>query len=184
MLDLFLSKGKRFESVGVLDVGIHIKPTSQGVPLCNRSWHLPSTHRSWPSSRLLHYKNVCSNFVHFQNAAFGLFEKIRIYSPAHPSLGGLAAGIANGVSGNGKLVRSSRVVASSQCSRLILPYHPCFSELSVMCSQFEARFVALNIAFVKPVPVFSLGGRSIASRMQRDCRTKLRAHYRYAGPGR
>jgi len=92
-------------------------------------------------------------------------------------LGGLAAGIACRVNGNGKQVQGSRLVAGRECSRLILPYHPCFAKLGVHCANFQAAFKALRIDFVKPVPVFCLGGRSIARRMQGDCRVKLLAHY-------
>ena len=183
MLDLVLSKGKRFDKFGVFDVGIHTKPSSQGTPLCNKSWHLPSIHRSWPDSRLIHYKNVCSDFIHFRDAAFGLFEKIRTYSPGHPGLESLAVGMTKGsLCGNGKHVQSS--AASSSCSRLILPYHPCFSRLSVALARLEVSFTSLGIGFVRPVAVFSLGGRSIARCMQSDCRRKLLLHYKQQGSGR
>ena len=177
MLDLVLSKGRKYERCGILDVGIHTKPTSQGVPLCSSSWHLPSIHRSWPFSRLIHYKNVCGDLSSYREAAFSLFRKIMTYSPGHSCLEDLAVGMTAGnPCGNGKSVQ--KLVASSfECSRLILPHHPCFSRLQRTLESTHRSFLDLGIGFVKPVVVFSLGGKSIVRRMQSDCRAKLNEEF-------
>ena len=176
MLDLELSKGSRFKKCGMVDIGIHVKPSSQGKSLCSSSWHMPSVHRSWPNSRLIHYSRCVSDSVQFRSATLALMQKLRISSPGHPSLATLATAFVTGAfSGNGKC-KSSR-----KSSRLILPYHPCFAKLSRRLSIVAADFYREGFPDLAPSIVFSNGGLNLARRVQSSGLSKMLSHIRGSG---
>ena len=68
---------------------------------------------------------------------------------------------------------SKSLASSVLCSRLILPYHPCFSSLGGHVSEWNAIFSAEGFPDFSPIPVYSLGGVSLMRSMQGDARAKL-----------
>ena len=183
MLNLEISKGGCFERSGSLDVSIHVKPSSQGKPLCYRSWHQPTVHTSWPYSRLLHFEKCCNHVEYFRSSSFRLFGKLRISSPGHPTLATIADSISEGYpKRNGKQAKNRHQVVS----RLILPYHPCFQRLSSRLLLTHKHFDRANKPDLKPAVVFSLGGVSLFRLLQSDCRSKLKSYLKphLCGSGR
>ena len=177
MLDLELFKASRFKKSGMVDIGIHVKPSSQGKNLCSTSWHMPSVHRSWPNSRLIHFQRCVSDDVQFRSATLALVQKLRISSPGHPSLATLATAYVTGsFSGNGKQRCSDR-----KASRLILPYHPCFAKLGRRLSIVVADFLREGFPDLAPSIVFSNGGLNLARRVQSSGLSKMMSYVRGSG---
>ena len=169
MLDLELSRSKRFRSSGLLDVAIHTKVTSQAVPLCHTSWRQPSIHRSWPVSRCIHYYRCCTSRSSYCHGVSNLISKVASADPDHPSLASLSDNLLHGTlvrQGNGK--RSSR-----NCTRLIHPYHPGLSRLNGKLEEFRSRFADHGFEHLLPRVTWSLGAPSIARRVLKDMRIKL-----------
>ena len=135
MLDLEISKGVRFKKTGCLDIGIHVKSTSQGAALSSKSCHLPSVHESWPISRLLHYQSCCSHVSFFRVAALKFLSKIKASDSDHPCLTRVAEAIVHGRPVSNDSV--SRMKMNSKCTRLIVPYHPSLGGLNAMCFRFS-----------------------------------------------
>ena len=161
MLDLRLHKGRRFHKCRVLDISMFVKPSAQGVPLSHTSWHHPTIHRSWPESRCLHFFRCCNDFKSQRLAMVDLLEKLRSSCLGHPSLPNLAASIAHGYRANGKLrTKTTRV------SRIVLPYHPCLRRINARLTEVFQDFVDNDFADLCPQVAWSLGGRSILSKIQ------------------
>lgn len=59
-LDLNISKGARWKSTGLLDVGIHHKPTGLHQPLAPHSAHSPHVHSAWPRGLLARARRLCN----------------------------------------------------------------------------------------------------------------------------
>jgi hypothetical protein len=172
MLDLVLSKGKRFRlSGGLLDVSMHTKATAQGVPLSHLSWHLPSVHMNWPVSRCIHYDRCCTDVFGYRAAVRELFTKIVSADPGHPSLGMLLTNHRFGTvvrgKGNGKQGRGSK------CSRLVLPYHPALAKVTSRLRKLWPDFEKHNWHDLVPTVAWSLAAPSIHRRILSDCRRKL-----------
>ena len=174
MFDLVISKGARYQKHGLLDVGMHIKPSSQGKSLCSSSWHQPSIHRSWPVSRLLHFSRCVTGPREFLDASIRMLDKLVISSPHHPCVEYLCEAIVSGShrqSGNGERVPS--VSGTSLCSRIILPWHPCFSKLQRALANTHRLFDEQGFPDLKPVIVCSLGGRSVLRKVQAISKKKV-----------
>ena len=63
MLDIYMSKGPRFQRDRKLDIGMHFKSTSQGTPLDSRSCHPQSIHNVWPLARFAAFNCRCTSNV-------------------------------------------------------------------------------------------------------------------------
>lgn len=59
-LDLNIAKGAKWRSSGLLDVGIHHKPTGLHQPLAPHSAHSPHVHVAWPKGLLTRAKRLCN----------------------------------------------------------------------------------------------------------------------------
>ena len=59
-LDLNIAKGAKWRSSGLLDVGIHHKPTGLHQPLAPHSAHSPNVHVAWPKGLLTRAKRLCN----------------------------------------------------------------------------------------------------------------------------
>ena len=59
-LDLFISKGAKWRSSGLLDVGIFHKPTSLHQPLAPHSMHSCHVHKAWPKGLVARAKKLCN----------------------------------------------------------------------------------------------------------------------------
>ena len=151
------------------------KPSAQGVPLSHTSWHQPSIHRSWPLSRVLHYKNCCNHVVGFRSAVLTLFEKLRSSCPTHPSLADLAESIATGSSCVGK-GKQARLLESQKCSRIVIPYHPCLRRLDNLLSAVHDDFRAHDWHDLVPKVSWCLGSPNMARLMNSDSVKKLQMH--------
>ena len=172
MLDLRLEKGKRFDKTSILDISMHIKGTSQGMPLSFFSEHLPSIHRNWPISRCMHYERCCSDRSSFKAAVHRLFCTIVSADPGHPALGLVAESYLAGQavrhgSGNGKRRGAS--------TRIILPYHKSLSRVNHLLRDVVQDFVSLDFPNFAPIVTWSLGRPSIMKKLLMDSRTKLSA---------
>ena len=173
MLDLHISKGSQYERTGRLDVGMHFKDTNQGSALSSKSMHLPSTHMSWPQSRVLHYFKCCSCCRLFRSACAKLFHKIRISDVGHPALVAIASCIVHGTpTGNSNMYGNSRD-RYSKCSRIIVPYHPTWSSLDRVLSSFSDRFVAEGFSEHVPRISWCKAGPNLHNRVLADTREKL-----------
>ena len=168
MLDLQLSKGKRFRHSGLLGIAIHTKATSQGVPLCHTSWHQPSIHTSWPASRCIHYYRCCTSRDSYSHAVFKVIAKIASSDPDHHCLAGLSSNLLHRT-----LVRHGSGTRPSSCSRLILPYHPGLASLNGQFESLRSDFAIHGFEEFLPRVTWSLGAPNIARRILRDTRTKL-----------
>ena len=120
MLDCKLSKGGEYTGgqwwlTGLLDVGIHVKQTSQKVPLCSSSMHHPSLHSAWPEGRLSHYKAICSSKKPYKHACTSFVDSMRYMLPYHPWLQSFEHNIS----------RPPKRAAGG--TWLIIPYHMCLS---------------------------------------------------------
>ena len=163
----------------MVDIGIHVKPSSQGKSLCSSSWHMPCIHQSWPSSRLVHYERCVTDTAFFSSATLALIQKLRISSPGHPSLASLVqAYLAGPLGGNGKLASKDRV---NKSSRLILPWHPCFSGLGRRLCICLEDFTREGFPEFAPTIVFSNGGRNVARRVQAAGLNKMTKFIRGSG---
>ena len=168
MLDLQLFKGKRFANSGLLDIAIHTKASSQGVPLCHTSWHQPSIHSSWPLSRCIHYHRCCTSRNGYGHAVYKLIAKISSSCPDHPCLASLHDNLMHR-----SLVRNGSGTCSSRCSRLILPYHPGLTGLNSSFEALRGEFAQHGFEDFLPRVTWSLGAPNIARRILRDTRIKL-----------
>ena len=169
MLDLEVSKSRRFHQTGCPDVSIHVKRSAQGAALASSRCHVPSVHTSWPHSRLLHYADCVSHVSHFRSAALKLFHKILASDSAHPSLTHLANSIVHGA----PVSHGSRRPRHDKCTRLVLPYHPA---LRGVCSRLRALrldFVNAGFADMAPNVAWSLGGNSILRTCLHDFNSKI-----------
>ena len=177
MLDLCLSKGRRFEKSGFIDVSMHTKPSVIGVPLASRSWHLPSIHKNWPESRVIHYKRVCSDSAGFRFAVFELFKKIWSHDPSHPALESLASSLLSGkhaVNGTA-LMKKKKVV---ECSRIVIPFHPGLMSLDVVLQTLDKEFVEHGWSSLVPRIAWSLGAKNVLQRVKFDTKKKLNLQVR------
>ena len=176
MLDLHVHKGRKFAASSLFDVAIHVKPTSQAVPLCHTSWHQPSIHLSWPISRCIHYYKCCTSKDSYRHALANLISRISSSDPSHPSLADLHTNFAHGTlirrgSGNGKRANGGR---SSKCTRVILPWHPGLSCLNgILRDQFHDSFIEAGFADYVPIVTWRLGAPNIHSRILKDTRFKF-----------
>ena len=68
MLDVNLSRGERYRSLGVLDTSMDFKASLQGVPLSSSAWHPPFVHSSWPRGREIHFERLCSSLAFVSEA--------------------------------------------------------------------------------------------------------------------
>ena len=154
-----------------MDCGIHFKLSNQGAALSSLSMHLPSTHSSWPSSRVQHYHACCSNVREFRKACSVLFRRMRDSDVGHPSLVSVALSIAHGrPSSDAKPVRRSR---QAECSRIIIPYHPLWSVLDHTVTSFTSRFAAEDLIRYAPCISWSKASKNLHNLVLADSRTKL-----------
>ena len=65
-LDLNISKGARWRSTGLLDVGIHHKATGLHQPLAPHSAHSPHVHSAWPKGLITRASRLCNTKALFQ----------------------------------------------------------------------------------------------------------------------
>ena len=171
MLDLEISKGLRFDRTGFLDVAIHTKETNQGAALSSSSRHVPSIHSSWPNSRLLHYSNVCTSRLSFRDAALKLLQKVTKSDSNHPAVDSIAHSIVHGYPmSSGKASR----VPVSECSRLVIPYHPSLRGLPRALMGLDAAFEKADLGHLKVRISWSLAGSSIHKTCLSDCARKLK----------
>ena len=171
MLDLRISKGLLFTRTGKLDCGIHSKHSNQCAALSSLSMHLPSTHSSWPSSRIQHSAACCSNTKEFRKACSVLFRRLRSFDVGHPALITVALSIAHGrPSSEAKPVRKSR---QAECSRIIIPYHPLWSILDRTVASFAARFTAEDFSRYTPCISWSKASRNLHNLVLAATRFKL-----------
>ena len=84
LLDLHFHKGRRFNTCGKLDIGIHRKDTSQWVPLSKRSCHSPSVHSSWPKGLIGRYRALCSSPTLWRTAVNDFVARYRDKEGALP----------------------------------------------------------------------------------------------------
>ena len=59
-LDLDISKGARWRSTGLLDIGVHHKPTGLHQPLAPHSMHSLHAHHAWPKGLVARAKRLCN----------------------------------------------------------------------------------------------------------------------------
>lgn len=83
MFDIWVHKCARFKHDHVLETGVYVKPTFQGLPLHTSSMHPFSVHVSWPIGRLLHVIRVCSSFFLYREAATRFLNTYVRYSPSN-----------------------------------------------------------------------------------------------------
>ena len=169
MLDLHLFKGAGYQKNGRLDVGIYQKPTVQGAALSSHSFHVPSIHESWPSSRVFHYKSVCSSRALFIAACVALFRKIRTSDAWHIALPSIAHAIVH----VRQLACRRKSMPRTPCIRIVLPYHPRFSRLNAKFSLMREAFGDSGLQEMVPQLAWSLAGPSILRRVQAEYRAKL-----------
>ena len=173
MLDLWLSKGPRWELSGCLDISMFSKPSVQGVPLSWKSWHHPNVHTSWPLSRILHYYRCTCSRVGFREAVKTLYTKLCRHDPGHPSLVLLKTVLSTGKPcGDGKASRKQQNQVL-KCSRLVIPFHPGIVRMGSRLAAVHNEFIALGWPNLVPLVAWAKGGRSIQTLLQADTSRKL-----------
>ena len=137
--------------------------------------------RCFPTHVLAMFLRCVTGPKEFLEAAVRMLDKLATSSPRHPSVEYLGESIVSGShtrpSGNGK--NKKERLCMSKCSRIILPWHPCFSKVQRAVAAMHHHFVDAGFPDLAPVVIYSVGGRSILRRVQAIGKSKVSVE----GPG-
>ena len=169
MLDLSLSKGRRFARCRKLDIGIHLKNTNQGVPLDDRSCHPPSIHSVWPLARFSACNSRCTSNELAKVAKMHFFDKLCMHHPKHIAAPNLVQHL-----DSRRRIFESRASVTKKSSWLVLPFHPRLSRVAATLLGMEAHWNSNGGNFRHFMPRLSwrIGHPSLASILAKDCSTK------------
>ena len=170
MLDLSITKGARFEFCGKLDIGIHFKPSNQGVPLDDRSCHPPQIHGIWPLARFSSFNTRCTSNQLAVEAKLHFFGKLVQYHPMHRAV----ARLVDYLPTRRRIFESRASDSGKSGSWLVIPFHPALDRLSSTLKGLEVHWSSHGGNFVQYKPRLSwrIGHASLAFILAKDAKRK------------